>query len=385
MTSDKPQSLLGTCAEEAAHWVFTLYTCESLAPLLPAFRLWLNASPEHHREYLRQEKIWRDLDGLHDQGALDAITVADRKLLDPCGSETHRRVPIERWRAPTARVAACVVPLLITAAIVAIIYPSGRQARPVDTPCDTSVAHQQDACKLATGQHSTDYGQTAALDLVDGSEVDLNANSKVTLELNDHHRHIRLDRGEALFKVNKEHNTPFDVQVGAITVRAVGTVFSVESKGTDSVEAVVQEGKVLIFTASQEPFLVKARQIAEVDGGRVELRPPSQSNVDGRLSWTAGLVSFDGETLEEAAEKFNRYNRRKLVVDPQIAQQPVAGLFRSTSPGEFADALDQLLHIEHRVSWDAQANTEVIYLRPKKSHRTAPEGTGDRNDFATHP
>jgi transmembrane sensor len=272
---------------------------------------------------------------------------------------------------------------LITAGSV-IAYRLAPRPPPVVAPCSAPAARQQDPCKLATGQHSADYGETAALDLVDGSEIDLNANSQVTLDLDDHHRRIRLDRGEALFRVNKEHSTPFDVQVGTTTVRAVGTIFSIENKGTDRAETVVQEGKVLIFTNRHKPFLVMARQIAEVDGGRIQLRPPAQSNVDGRLSWTAGLVSFDGEPLEEAAEKFNRYNRRKLIVDPQIAQQPVAGLFRSTSPGEFADALE-MLNIEHWVSRDSKTNEEVIYLRPKKSQRTAQEDIGDRNDFATDP
>lgn len=60
MARDREQGFAELC-DEAADWVVELHTSENLAPLFPPFREWLDASPANHREYLRQEEIWRAL------------------------------------------------------------------------------------------------------------------------------------------------------------------------------------------------------------------------------------------------------------------------------------------------------------------------------------
>jgi len=62
--------------------------------------------------------------------------------------------------------------------------------------------------------------------------------------------------------------------------------------------------------------------------------------VNRKLSWSAGVQSYNGQTLQEVAEQFNGYNRKHLVVlDPWTASRSIGGTFRATDPDSFVLAL----------------------------------------------
>jgi ferric-dicitrate binding protein FerR (iron transport regulator) len=126
---------------------------------------------------------------------------------------------------------------------------------------------------------------------------------------------------------------------------------------------VVVEGKVLISHDHQTTVLLESGQVAEVRNGRVHFCE-STPVVDRRIFWTAGLLSFSGETLTQVAQKFNRYDKRKLKIDPSIANVPIGGLFPSHNPEGFADAL-QRLGIDHTNLRDSKTGEETILLRGK--------------------
>jgi transmembrane sensor len=53
-------------------------------------------------------------------------------------------------------------------------------------------------------------------------------------------------------------------------------------------------------------------------------------------------VSFQGETLTEVMDEFNRYNRKHLMVtDPAIASRKIGEAFQATDPGSFVLALEK--------------------------------------------
>jgi len=59
-----------------------------------------------------------------------------------------------------------------------------------------------------------------------------------------------------------------------------------------------------------------------------------------RLAWTSGKLEFRGETLAEAVEEFNRYNRRHIrLAGPSLDALRVGGSFSATDPESFAGAL----------------------------------------------
>lgn len=63
------------------------------------------------------------------------------------------------------------------------------------------------------------------------------------------------------------------------------------------------------------------------------------------LAWEVGLIDFDNEPLEQAAEEFARYSNVRIVIDPMIADRTVTGIFASNNPVGFAKATAKVLKL----------------------------------------
>ena len=93
----------------------------------------------------------------------------------------------------------------------------------------------------------TAIGEQKTITLADNSVVQLNTNSRLSVDYNDKLRGIHLIEGEAHFQVAHNPDLPFEVYTGTGVVRAVGTSFSVYIKHKQ-VEVVVDQGIVEIDT-----------------------------------------------------------------------------------------------------------------------------------------
>jgi transmembrane sensor len=70
------------------------------------------------------------------------------------------------------------------------------------------------------------------------------------------------------------------------------------------------------------------------------------SSVDRALAWRGGMIDLGGRTLYDAADEFNRYNSRQIIIaDPRIAREQLDGLFRVNDPEGFAAAVKASLGV----------------------------------------
>jgi transmembrane sensor len=101
----------------------------------------------------------------------------------------------------------------------------------------------------------------------------------------------------------------------------------------------VKSGSVAVGTT-----IVRENQLAKIaPGGGMSVRELRGEDVERRFAWTAGYVSFSGETLAEAVEEINRYNARKLVIsDRTIHSLTIGGKFLATDVDSFVAALRPL-------------------------------------------
>jgi transmembrane sensor len=192
--------------------------------------------------------------------------------------------------------------------------------------------------------------------LTDGSIVELNTNSRLRVELERDRRVIHLERGEAIFRVAHDAKRPFLVMVGGTVVRAIGTQFNVRRRD-QAVEVLVLEGIValdsidalgsrLAVPLPTTPVL-NAGKIAIAAPTGLKLRDLATEEAERTLAWRSGMLSFNGQTLAEAAEEFNRYNRRQLILsDPAVASLRIGGTFRATNIDSFATVLQEKFHIK---------------------------------------
>jgi ferric-dicitrate binding protein FerR (iron transport regulator) len=198
--------------------------------------------------------------------------------------------------------------------------------------------------------------------------VHVAARSTVKVEYTDNARIVSVNRGSAVFEVVKDAKRPFIVRTPLIDATAVGTRFGV-SIGP-GVTVTVSEGVVKVTARRQRDtgtgIVLKAGEELRVpEGGS---GAPIQVTVDAerKLDWANGWLAFEGETLGEIIDAFNRRNVVQIELEPpELAARPMHGFyrFRVDSSGAFARylaATNDLALIEDR-------SGSVLRLRQKGS------------------
>jgi transmembrane sensor len=212
--------------------------------------------------------------------------------------------------------------------------------------------------------YSTEVGQMLQVPLTDGSIVTLNTQSAIEVRMNGGLREVTLIRGEAWFHIAHDALRPFVVSAGHERVRAVGTAFDVrrEDHGAD---VLVAEGIIDAWTAGKEDqrLRIAAGSKAYVDDQEPPKLISAPMDVERLLAWREGRIVLEGETLEEAAAQFNRYNVKRIVItDRGLADETLVGQFRATEPMMFASAVATTLGA------NVEQDGDTIRLSPAQRH-----------------
>ncbi|AOH85270.1 transcriptional regulator [Sphingomonas panacis] len=217
----------------------------------------------------------------------------------------------------------------------------------------------------------TAVGQEKSYRLDDGSIVHLNTDSTVEVAMRDKERLVHLLKGEARFDVAHNTQRPFIVQAGDATVRAVGTAFAVRLRN-DLTELTVIEGKVAVHEGAAPTQMVGAGTAAAIRSGTVSMTALLPDQIAQRTAWQEGVIQFDGETLAQAVEEFNRYRTAPLVIgDPQIASLRVGGTFKAGSSDQFVTALSQSFDVR---SVSGKDNSIILLPAENRSPDSASAG-----------
>jgi transmembrane sensor len=200
----------------------------------------------------------------------------------------------------------------------------------------------------------TAIGEQAAVALPDGSSFDLNTNSRIWVDYSHRQRVIRLERGEAFFKVAHDTQRPFWVHAGDYWVRAVGTAFNVYLRPT-GVEVTVSEGtvKVVNATANEPPpsdaattgfaAAVTAGEQADVHDRAQVIHELNSAQISRLLGWRKSSLYFQDQPLGDVVNEMMRYTTLKIEFDDDALRSlPVGGTFQTNPDG--VEALLTMLH-----------------------------------------
>src|SRR3546814_16458447 len=93
----------------------------------------------------------------------------------------------------------------------------------------------------------------------------------------------------------------------------------------------------------RQPVRLAANMLATAAPTRkIEVQPLRVPDVERRLAWRAGRLSFSGAPLEEAAAPLARYRElRILIADSQVAQKRVVGLYSTNEQDGFENVVGQ--------------------------------------------
>jgi len=284
-------------------------------------RAWLEADPRHRREF-------EILCAIQEASAQAGRGAVGR----PLSRERHGGAGGWRWgRRPIAQ--ASVMAAVVVAALGA--WVTWRSAeRPV-----------------FKATYTTRVGGFRGVDLPEGSRVELDTDTALSVELTDERRVVRLLHGRAVFSVTPEADRPFIVRTAAGDVRVVGTRFQVSRDARRrEVRVAVLEGEVRVVPAGS------GASAARVGGGEAirfiasGIRGPMERvDADTFATWRAGWIVFEDRPLEAVVAEMNRYfPQRVRVASERLRRTRISGSFSVRDLSEFFAAVQQLLLVRVR-------------------------------------
>ena len=215
-------------------------------------------------------------------------------------------------------------------------------------------------------------GQYAQLTLSDGSEIWLNACSKLIYpeKFTSRTRDIRLE-GEGLFKVASNPKKPFIVKTGLIDVIATGTQFNVSAYPDDNwISTTLIEGAVKLQSGYGDvPSANNSKSITknyELKAGQLAIYNKQERRIttkntdtDQQISWIHGEYQFKETTIEDLAKRFERYYNMVFVFeDESLKQRKFTGTFYNSQPIEtILNVIATSTHMQYRIS------NNIIYIK----------------------
>lgn len=271
---------------------------------------WLAQSPAHMVAYLRVDSAWGKADRLSALGAPEARSFLKRPAI---------------WR-----MAAAFAVIAALGAAAASFIPWQAQDR----------------------VYSTAVGGRETVAFADGTKIELNTDTVMRARMTTRERTIWLEKGEAYFQVKHDAAHPFVVFAGDHRITDLGTKFIVR-RDPGSLEVALMEGRVRFGAAEQLPksksALLVPGDVVTATASTVFVTRQSVAALTHQLDWQHGVLIFDNMTLADAANEFNRYNQRKLVIsDPSVARLTIVGTFHTTDVQAFIDVAQDVfkLHVE---------------------------------------
>ena len=223
---------------------------------------------------------------------------------------------------------------------------------------------------IATRTIVTPRGKTYEVVLSDGSQVVLNADSKLTFPVNfegKDERKIKLV-GEAFFKVAKDTEHPFIVETPQVSTTVLGTEFDVKAYADGSTKVVLLNGSVkvnkiekttdkeaIVLTPGQEALLSSNTQILDV----VNLGEDAAR----AIKWKDGIFAFQSTPLLDAIKDIGRwYNVDVEVTDQSLKTATISlNIPRKVSVEDFVNSIN----LTHNLS--AALEKGKIVICPKSA------------------
>lgn len=292
---------------------------------------WIDADPRHAVAFARMQAAWEASERLN----------ASPPAMDAATTQGAAAWPARRGFIG-GLVAACAVGGVVTGAWL----------------------HARDLKLYRTG-----IGERRTVRLEDGSSVEMNTASTIEVAMRRQRRDVRLVKGEALFTVAHDSARPFYVTAGSARFKAVGTAFNVRIR-SQVVELTVTQGVVAVASIEGHDQGLAAPHIAAghgavVDGDAVAPTALGGDALRQRTAWQSGVLEFNGETLAQAVEELNRYQRHPIVIgDSRIADIRIGGRFQVNEADQFLTAVSSSFPVDVRRTEDGGV---LLTARSEKS------------------
>ena len=240
---------------------------------------------------------------------------------------------------------------------------------------------------IAKNTISTRPGSKSKIELPDGTQVWLNADSKLTYDQNflGNTREVNLT-GEAYFDVahatsqKTGQRIPFIIHTSSIDVKVLGTAFNVRSyPGEKTTETALIRGSVevtlhnspdkKIILKPDEKLIVKNDNTTIINNSQQQNEPVAEEEPVMMLSkmqpykqdsashyetmWVKNKLAFENEPFERVAPEIERwYNVTFVVKNESLKKLHFRGVFENKSLNEVMEALSFSIKFHYEIKGD---------------------------------
>lgn len=231
---------------------------------------------------------------------------------------------------------------------------------------------------------STRYGSKTRIQLPDGSQVWLNAGSKLNYakDFGKEIREVQLI-GEGFFDVVRNPQMPFVIHTSSVDIKVLGTQFNVKSyPGDKTTETSLVHGsvEVVVRKRPEQKYVLKPNEkIVVLNEDMVNLKPAQATklksvkepiivispltykgsdSVATETEWTYNKLSFDDENFGEVAKKMERwYDVEFEFRNPKLEEVRIRGvLINETLP----QAMEALKYA-NRFKYEIHGKNVIVY------------------------
>jgi len=230
------------------------------------------------------------------------------------------------------------------------------------------------APKIAANTISTRPGSKSKIELPDGTQVWLNADSKLEYsgDFSGRLREVKLS-GEAYFDVVKDKSRPFIIHTSRVQIKVLGTAFNVRSYPSDkTTETALIRGSVEISLNGQpdQKVILKPNEKAVIDNASAELNnagnPRKMKEKETMLvsavhldkkdqevyetMWVKNKLAFDETPFDDMIAEIERwYNVTIIVKNKALSAGTYTVTFENKTLDEVLEGLQFSAHFQYQL------------------------------------
>ncbi|RZJ43723.1 MAG: DUF4880 domain-containing protein [Brevundimonas sp.] len=298
-------------AARAAAWVVRLRADDVTIEDWAAATDWLEADPAHRRAFDEAEGLW---------AAMDDVAIAQAPpVVDLAAHRERRKGMGRRWLVAAPAMAAAVAAAVLLAPLLG------------STP---------------TVVYRTAPGEIRSVTLEDGSKLQINGGSTLSVKMERGRRLVHMEQAEAVFDIAHDAGRPFLIDVGESQVRVLGTAFNIR-RTAQVTEVSVLRGVVQVSDLDQparKARLTVGQSVRRADvDNRMDVAPV---DVRTAAAWTQGRRAYDDRPLGDIAADLSRAFSTPVTVAPDAADLRFSGVLLLDDEAAVIDRLERFLPIK---------------------------------------
>lgn len=198
---------------------------------------------------------------------------------------------------------------------------------------------------------ATGIGEHAKITLPDGTDVNLNAESKlcyIPKTYNKKERQIRFD-GEGYFQVRKDKQHPFLINAQGLNVRVLGTKFNLLARKKDASAVLsLQEGSVLFSSLlTGMNVILKPNQKAILNQSTGIIIVKKEENFQDVIAWRRKELVFRNAPLRSVINSIEKnYNIKIRIKTKAYLKDLFTGTLPNSNINEDLEILEKSYHFK---------------------------------------